>query len=207
MKDDFYERLETLLQRKDFAELTGDEKTWVLQHLDSEEAYAALRIAEKHLTHAFESRKDLLPRPQTARRLRTRLRATGRQPLATRLANYRIPAYQVAAGLLLLAVFWYTSRPVAGGFAVQAGLAPPEDTVNASIRDTILVTRHDTVFKERKIFVTRYKTVYKPAPIYGFNHDTSRMPVPGTVADPTAQGVSMKEDTLLQSLFMRNPGW
>ena len=106
MADDFYGRLENLLQHRDFAELTTNEKAWVRQHVGSEEAYTVLRITEKQLMESFRSTSPLSPRPETRDALRTRMQATHRQPVASwagHIFHYRIPAYQAVAGLLLLA--------------------------------------------------------------------------------------------------------
>lgn len=202
MADEFYGRLENLLQHKDFAELTTNEKAWVRQHLGSEDAYTVLRITEKQLMESFRSTSPLSPRPETRDALRTRMQATHRQPVASwagQIFHYRIPAYQAVAGLLLLAAiaFWQASHPP--GPASDGGLAIREDT--------IFVTRHDTVIQEKKVFVVRHKFVHKPpaAPKLAHNHDTADMAVPEQIKNPVAQGVSMEEDTLLRSLIIRKP--
>lgn len=202
MADDFYGRLEHLLQHKDFAELATHEKAWVMQHLGSENAYTTLRTMEKQLMQSFRNPLPLSPRPEIRSALRMRVQAARRQPVASwagHVLHYRIPAYQAVAALLLLAgiIFWQASHrpgPVANG-----GLA--------SRKDTIFVARHDTVFKEKKVFLIRHKFIYKPpaAPKLARNRDTAGMAVPEQIKNPTAQGVSMEDDTLLWSLFIKKP--
>lgn len=192
------DRLENLLRHKDFTDLTTAEQTWVLQNLQSEEAYTALRLTEQHLAQSFSRPAALHPRHSIRTNLHKSL-AQSRQKtgLLTRVWSHPIPAYQVAAGLLLLlgAFFWYVSQPT----------EPIRATGFAPLRDTIFVTRHDTVIREKKVFITRYKTLLATGPVtaYRLNYDTTGIPVPPQIKNPPAQGVSMKEDTLLQHFFVR----
>jgi hypothetical protein len=192
------DRLENLLRHNDFADLTTAEKTWVLQNLRSEEVYTALRLTEQRLAQSFSRTVALHPRPGIRTDLHKSL-AKSRQKtsLLTRVWSHPIPAYQVAAGLLLLlgAFFWYVSQPT----------EPIQVTGFTPLRDTIFITRHDTVIREKKVAITRYKTLPATDPVTAFrlNYDTTGIAVPAQIKNPPAQGVSMKEDTLLQHFFVR----
>ncbi len=200
-KPDDFESLEALLRQKAFSELTSTEKAWVLQQLDSEETYTALRITELQLQDAFQRKFPLAPRATTRQFLHNHLSKNASGSFSHKLRqvlSYSIPAYQAALGLLvaLVLVYWMASAKNPKPVSTPAGFA--------FRKDTIFITRHDTVFMEKTTVVTRYKPVSPSSMKKSLNYDTTGISVPDQITNPKAQGVSMKEDTLLQSFFRKN---
>jgi hypothetical protein len=188
------EQLEHLLRHRDFVELTEEEKKWVLQRIQSEETYAAMRLVETQLQQAFSQEPDLQPRAGLSDTARERLRANAAarpQGGFTRLLKSRVPVYQVAAGALLLLgwAFWQKN----GENAVPVSVATPA-------KDTVVVVRRDTVVRQQNVYVVRYRNVYLPQPPAAADTTASSRTKP--VKMPSAQGVTMGEDTLLLRFFV-----
>ena len=187
------EQLEHLLRHRDFAELTDDEREWVLQHVRSEETYAAMRLVEKQLAQAFAEKLKLQPRPGASAAVREQLRARAAARPATgfaRLVQLRVPVYQAAAAALVVLgwAFWQKNAE-----------KPTVAAAETPAKDTVVVVRHDTVVRQEKVYVVRYRSVYQPLSSDG-NSDTTRAESRSRAHAP--QGVAMGEDTLLLRFFV-----
>ena len=147
------EKLEDLVNTKLFANLSSEEKQFVLDVLGSEEQFNTLqRIHASLLDHPAVSSVE--PSPDVLIALQRKLRETRKESfLLPAIFQFRIPAY---AALILAAMVGSLTAMVSNGSSVKQPLV----TVPKVERDTVYITKTDTVYRERLLI----KYVRVPAP-------------------------------------------
>ncbi len=197
------------MQRDSYASLSEEEQLFVLTQLQHEEEYERMRQITVNLRQGLPSLPNLVPKPTIPDTIRRRL--AGRKathPVEPgnfrRLLHYRVPAYQVAAGIgLLLGWFWFNNsrnnfRPVA---SQPLALAPIRvDTVYQP-------TPPDTVLIEKRVLVQ--KPINQPADepssdasLTFIPASEDRMPVDSLGWLLEAKGTTMREDSTLSDLLV-----
>lgn len=181
------ERIERLLETKTFAELTEEERNFVLKELGSEEQYAAMRRVTLAL---ITSKVDLSPDPAILHSLQQKMTSTSQRFSFNDIFTFRIPGY---ASLLLIGITalltWFFSH---------------EKTIDAP--RVVEVQQRDTVFVDR----VRTDTIYRTRVIYReTNSDRTAgknyFQVVKKEADVTERkevGVSMKDKQELETLLV-----
>ena len=105
--------LEKLLREKPFELLNQDERNLVLEEMTIQE-YAGMRRAALQAEKYFRKNLPPKPRPEIQARVREQMRFNQEKTLGgriMRLIQYKIPAYQVAAAVVLLMVGMMFSVP------------------------------------------------------------------------------------------------
>jgi hypothetical protein len=203
------ERLESLLQRHSYDALSGEEQLFVLTLLHNEEEYERMRQITVNLRQILSAPPNLVPKPTIQATIQRRLAdSQATHPLEPgnfrRLLHYRVPAYQVAAGIgLLIGWFWFINPW--NNFRSQAA----QPFVLAPIRvDTVYQPMPpDTVLIEKRVLVQ------KPAsrPVGELPSDASltfipfsndRIPADSLDWLLEAKGTTMREDSTLSDLLV-----
>ena len=142
-------RLDELLQSKDFKDLDPDEKKWIEEELGGEEAYMKLRS----IVNASASEPEMSVSGSVKQSLMTAMKRKN-QPQWAKLINFQIPAYVGALILFISIVFVILAEPQTQ--VVEKIVEVPSDPVI----DTVFVqTKADTVFIDRIKEVPVYLTV------------------------------------------------
>ena len=178
------EKLEDLVSTKLFANLSEEEKQFVLNALGSEEQFNTLqRIHASLLDHPVGSSVE--PAPNVLIALKRKLRETIKESLLLpAILQFKIPAY---AALILAVLVGFVTAMVSNGSSVKKPMA----TVPKVERDTVYVTNTDTVYRERLLI----KYVRVPAPL-----EPER--VTASSKSDKILGVSMKDKEELDRLLV-----
>jgi len=147
------ERLEQLIQRKSYFELSKEEKEWVSLWIKSQEEYENLRSSEIEVRKYFQY-TSVTPNPETLERLTKHLRIRSRE------SAYLFWQLKPTFGALLISIFlgglgWWIGN--------SSNNSPQAQALNpVVVHDTIFVaSKPDTVYtekviyKERQIIMTR----------------------------------------------------
>jgi len=178
------EKLEDLVSTKLFANLSAEEKQFVLDMLGSEAQFNALQqIHELLRDRPIAASVEPASRVLTA--LRRRLRETKNESFVLpAILQFKIPAY---AALILAVMVGSLTASVSNGSSVKQ----PIVTVSKVERDTIYITNTDTVYRERLLI----KYVRVPAP------SEPEMVTASSKSDKIL-GVSMKDKEELDRLLV-----
>ncbi|MCW5912260.1 MAG: hypothetical protein KIT62_14415 [Cyclobacteriaceae bacterium] len=179
MKENDFEKLETLLQTKSYKELTSQELQNVSQWVNSEQEYEALRVSGQQVASWFTSNPVIMSNDELLRELKKGLQVQHLQNVSD--AQLR-PIWGYALSALIFGVLgWWIgqSKPVA---------EPITKIEQVLLRDTVYLTaKPDTVFQEQIIYRDR------PVVLTTQNH----LP-----ENKNEKGVSMKEKEELDNLLV-----
>jgi hypothetical protein len=178
------EKLEDLVSTKLFANLSAEEKQYVLDALGSEEQFNALQrihasLRDQPVVASVE------PAPDVLIALKRKLRETKKESLVLpAILQFKVPAY---AALILAVVVGSLTAMVSSGSSVKQ----PILTASKGQRDTVFITKTDTVYREKLLI----KYVRVPA---------AAEPEIVTASSKSGQiqGVSMKEKEELDRLLV-----
>jgi hypothetical protein len=148
------EKLEDLVSTKLFANLSAEEKQFILNVLGSEEQFNTLqRIHASLRDHPVVTSVE--PAPNVLIALKRKLRETKKEyfPLPA-ILQFKIPAY---AALILAVLVGSLTAMVSNGSTVKQSMV----IVPKVERDTIYITNTDTVYSERLLI--KYVRVPTPA--------------------------------------------
>jgi hypothetical protein len=176
--------MEELLELKSFAELTEDEREFVLHELGSAQEYDALRKISAALV---ADKADLSPDPRVLRNLKSRMNK-GQETWYRQVLTYKVPAYAV--------VIFFTVAGSALMFVRDDQSVPAADTITKIKTDTLyLAAPSDTIFVDRVI--VKYAPAEKnDAPDYSLVKNISPLP------NKASQGVNMKEKEELERFLV-----
>lgn len=137
------EKLEDLVSTKSFANLSAEERQFVLDVLGSEEQFNTLqRIHESLRDQPVVASVE--PAPDVLIGLQRMLRETKKGSfLLPAILQFKIPAY---AALILAAMVGSLTAMVSNGSSVKQPLVTVPPKVE---RDTVYITNTDTVYRER----------------------------------------------------------
>jgi hypothetical protein len=175
--------IERLLQTKSFEELSEDEKVVVLRELGSAHQYQLMQKVDQALVN---QKADLLPDPLILSKLIQHQSKVKHTPGAlNRVLAYRVPAWSVAAVVLITAAF------------VLLFLGTPPEKVEA-----VAITRVDTVYVSRPA-----DTVYTTKVVYRYlekkQNDSPIKIVGHQPASVSSEvGVNMKEKEELDDFLV-----
>lgn len=103
------EYIHQLVEQFDFIELSSTDKALVLRNM-TQEVYTQLRFTVVQSTAYFEDNSSVKPSTETAKKLSEHYDRYHEQPsiwfFVQRVFTYRIPAYQMGIGILLLFLGW-----------------------------------------------------------------------------------------------------
>lgn len=180
------EKLEHLIQTKNWGELTADEKHVVIEILGSEEAYQNLRNIDNSLIQ--ERKSEVLPQGHVLRSLKKEFGARHpRTSILDQFLGYRMPAY--AAAII-------TAIVVVGAFyAGKQSIDQPIAQASFTPRDTVyLSTVPDTVYLTKVVYRNVYRTQQQAVTSIVKNESRS--------AEHVTVGVNMKEKEELDNLLV-----
>lgn len=178
------EKLEDLVSTKLFANLSAEEKRFVLDVLGSEDQFNILQRIHSSLRD-LPAVASVEPAPDVLMALRRRLRETKKGSLhLAAILQFRIPVY---AALILAVMVGSLTALVSNGSSMQQ----PMVTAPKMERDTVYVTNTDTVYRERLLI----KYVRVPAPA------EAQMVTASSKSDKIL-GVSMKDNEELDRLLV-----
>jgi hypothetical protein len=178
------DRLEMLLQSKTWTELTSEERSFVSEHIESEEEYMSLRkvnaMLEKPEVFTISAKAS------TWSAIRSRFRERHRPLVWERAVQFRVQG--LAAAILFAVAFaigWYSgnhNKPAIAG-------SMPRPTVKI---DTVYIpSSPDTVYLNRVVYRDRATT---PASLPVFTVVKN--------SQTNTEGVSMKEKEELEKLLV-----
>jgi hypothetical protein len=115
MEDTFFNKipgLEKLLETRSFSELTGSEKEEVLRYMSQQMYDAYHEVILESKSHFSHEQKSFVPDPAIHKRLMERMESrrspgNGVADLLQKLFTFRIPLYQPAFALAVLAVLFF----------------------------------------------------------------------------------------------------
>jgi hypothetical protein len=181
-----WDRLDDLLKRKSFQELSRDEQDWVFNYFESEQTYEQFRLAEGALKNR-KSSKIIYPNKEIISSLKSALRQRHSEPVIW--WNFSVPAYAT-----IILIFGFTA------FGWWIGQSKPAVIVDRVVMksDTVLVaSKPDTVFIEKIV-------IQKPQE--AFYSVTESNSVLRSLTPQSNQGVSMKDNEELESLLVSGNG-
>ena len=181
-----WDKLEDLVRRKSFQDLSIGEKVWVLNFFESEQEYELFRSTDRLLENRGND-KILYPDKKSIQRLRSSL--TQQHAPRAQWWSFSVPAYASAMLICICTAFgWWVgqSKPV---LIVDRVVTKP---------DTVFVaSKPDTVFVE-KIIVRK--------PQEAFYSVTESNSVLKSITSKSNHGVSMKDNEELESLLVSGNG-
>jgi len=181
-----WDKLEDLLKKKSFQELSIDEKAWVMDFFESEQEYEQFRNTELFLKNLSDS-KALSPE----KRIFTALKSEMKRKHETVAVwwNFSVPAY--ASALLVLG---FTA------FGWWIGQTKPAEIVER------VVVKSDTVFVSSKPDTVFIQKIVIQKPQEAFYSVTESNSVLQSITTPANHGVSMKDNEELESLLVSGNG-
>lgn len=208
MNDRNFEKIEQLLQTKEFPELTPAEKELVLAQI-SETDYSAMR---ELYTHTKGTRpKEILPSPTLKRKLDKALAARKTRPA---IVNLQVPLYQVAAVAMLCFII---------GLTIPSTHETPAKIVTNTVREVKYINRPIEKIRYVAIpakFAKKLHPIEQAEPKVSTTNDQTNYPeiIPETNPEILRQqeiamtniqhalneksGVSMGGDTVLQKMMV-----
>ncbi len=141
-----FDKLENLLLTKAYSELSNLEKEAV-QEVMSESEYSAQRILLLEVANVYRANKNIPLNPKNKQLLLNQMLPESKSKIYT-LANFNIPAYQVAA---VLAIFTISL------FMDKSKIIYRDKYVKITQRDTIVVTQSVPKYTDRQKIVYKYK--------------------------------------------------
>jgi hypothetical protein len=182
-----FEKFEKLLQSKSYAELSGEEVTWVQQWVASEEEYEAMRIAEHELKNLFQINPVLPTDSKTLHKLKRHLRSKKDEKKKLQWAPFSLKpslSYLFTAIVFGLLGWWV-------GHSASVNSFDTNNEVTTLIYDTVFMpSTPDTIFLE--------KTIYRDRPIIlTINKEAKQFS-----NSPSTRGVTMKEKEELDELLV-----
>jgi hypothetical protein len=178
------DKLERLLQDKNFASLTTEEKTWVSQWIESEAEYENMRRSESKIRQHFINTAEFIPEPSGLNELKANLRKRTNQSL--NWWQIKVPAWSTILVSLCFGVvaWWLTSS----GDQV---VTQPQKLVTSIVYDTVYVTtKPDTIFIQQVVYRERPVLLTK-----SIKQLESKNSVPSS-------GINMKEKEELENLLV-----
>jgi hypothetical protein len=184
------ERLEQLIESKNWIQLTEEEKNFVVQELGSEEQYTALRKVSLALVSIPKA--DLSPDPAIEKRLKAKFKVVNHATTASLwspLFSFRMPALASFALIAVCSIAaWYVGTKSSNAKTIVQNVIHTTDTVYLSaISDTVIVEK----------VVYRYLVKPQdPKKIFSVVNQTA----PAHSQDPV--GVNMKEKEELDNFLV-----
>ena len=181
-----WDKLEDLLKKKSFQELSLDEKIWVMDYFESEQEYEQFRSTESFLKNIGHS-KPLLPEKRILASLKSEMKQ--KHVPSVSWWNFSVPAY--ASTLLILG---FTA------FGWWVGQAKPAEIVER------VVMKPDTVFVASKPDTVFIQNIVIQKPQEAFYSVTESNSVLQSITTPPNHGVSMKDNEELEALLVSGNG-
>jgi hypothetical protein len=182
------ERIEDLLQQKDYWQLTDAEKDIVIEILGSEEQYQLMRKVNEALV---ANRTDLSPDPAIRNRLQSLTRTRATQSAFATILTFKVPAY----AMVLVAIFAFVVAAM-----INDGTSEDQrqaSNVSASARTRVVDTLYvrDTLYVDR--IVVRYKQREAPKESHSYRVVNTEVR-----EEKPEEGVNMKEQEELETLLV-----
>lgn len=180
------DKLEYLIQTKNWSELTPEEKQLAIEKLGSEEVYQTFRKIETSFIH--EGKSDLLPAENVLSSLKKEFRGRyTRVSIFERFVEYRIPAYAAALlALIIVTLAFYAGKQSVNQSIVHVPMVEKDTVYLSAMPDTVYVTK------------VVYRNVYKTTP----PATTSIVKNESSSAEHVTLGVNMKEKEELDNLLV-----
>jgi|GEM_PF-1798227 len=186
MKKEDEEKLEKLLECLVFSELSFEDKSFVINALGSEDEFTSLQKIEEIL-RSGELKSGLLPEPNAFDSIKKKMKERSSSTSWYDLLFRKTPAYVTA----LLMIFSFGLAALFPLYVKQAEKVMVSTVVK---KDTVFVTRIDTVFSERVIY--RQAKTISPS----FKEIQTAKALERTT--PVSTGVSMKDKEELNKLLV-----
>jgi hypothetical protein len=178
------DKLERLLQDKNFAALTTEEKTWVSQWIESEIEYENIRRSESKIRQHFINTAEFIPEANGLNELKATLRKRTNQSM--NWWQVKVPAWSTVLVALCFGVggWWLTSLR-------NQPITQPQEVLSTIVYDTVYVaTKPDTVFVQQ--------VIYKEHPVLL----TKSVKQVDNKSKAPSNGINMKEKEELENLLV-----